>query len=144
MKAVMVLPYDNGIQFPGLPEDTQVDFCILSYAPPSSDIAPYVLAEIRAEGADVDTLAGQANCLYLCEVTEEGYSVEPLAPTDRVKIRNKISLLIDGALYGLLNAAIQASQNRSELVFAIAQNAFFRDDNYMYMREQDVRGAGLG
>ena len=144
MKAVMVLPYDNGIQFPGLPEDTRPDFCILSYAPPPPVTAPYILAEIRADSADIDTLKAQADCLYLCEVTENGYVTDPLAAQDRNEVRAKCAALFTGATYGLLNAAIQASQNRSDLVMAIAKNAFFRNEDKDFMLDEDMKGAGLG
>lgn len=144
MKALMILPYDNGIQFPGLSEDVTPDYCIISYAPPPDGTAPYVLAEIRADSADVDTLKAEATCLFLAEVTQEGYSLDPLTPTERNAIRTKCDSLFDGDLYGQLNAAIQASQNREELVFSIAEKAFFRNAQKTFMREQDVRGAGLG
>jgi len=144
MKAIFVLPFDNGIQFPGLPAETQPDFCILSYAPPPPGTAPYVLAEIRADAADIDILKAEATCLYLCEVTADGYSPDALQPTERTAVRTKCASLFDGALYGQLNAAIQASQNRTDLVFAIARNAFFRNVQKAFMQDADLRGAGLG
>lgn len=144
MKAILVLPFDNGIQFPGL-VDIQPDFCTLSYTPPPIGTAPYVLAEIRTDTANVDILATQPNVLYLCEVTEDGYVPAPLTAQDRNNIRAKVaSMGFTGAQYGLLNAAIQASQNNSDLVYALAENAFFRTNQKDFMREQDLRGAGLG
>ena len=144
MKAMFVLPYDNGIQFPGLGEDVRPDYCIVSYAPPPPGTAQFVLAEIRTDAGNVDILKAPANCLYLAEVTEEGYSTDALIPTERNAIRTKCATLFTGAIYGLLLAAILSSQNRTDLVYALATKAFFRNVAKDFMTEADLRGAGLG
>ena len=145
MKAILVLPFDEGIQFPGLGEDVTPDYCIISYAPPPAGTAPYCLAEIRTDSANIDILKAEATCLFLAEVTEEeGYVPDPLKATDRTAIRAKCASLFEGSLYGNLNAAIQASQNRGDLVYALAEKAFFRNNNKDFMQEQDIKGAGLG
>ena len=140
MNAMFILPFDGSIQFPGLPEDAQVGFCILSYAP-----AAYVLAEITTTQAHITTLTAQADCLFLCNVIidEDGKSFEttPLVPQERVAIVNKVKAM---GLPALVNAAIQASQNRSDLVYAIAYKAMTRNVQGDLMIEEDVKGQGLG
>lgn len=150
-RAMMILPFENGgIQFPNIDPETQVSFCIISYAPPPPDTAPYVLAMIDSEQSIIDSLTNESNCLFMANVIrdEEGgqdFEPAPLSPTDRNAIRAKVALMgFEGAQYGLVNAAIQASQNNSELVYNLGKAAFFRTVEKDFMRDQDIRGAGLG
>ena len=144
MNAMMIVPFLNGApSFPRLPEDAQVGFMTLSYTP-----ATYALVEITTTQANVDILTAQPNCLFLCNVIydEEGgksFETTPLAPTDRVAIVNKVKAM-DFDNLGLINAAIQASQNRSDLVYALAYKAMTRNVQGDLMTEQDVKGQGLG
>lgn len=146
MNALFVVPFSNGApQFPGLPEETNVSFMTISYSPPPAGTAPYVLVELSTTPANVTTLTNRADCLYLCTVTEEGYTADALTAPQRVAIVNKIQAMgFTGAQYGLLNAAIQSSQNRGDLAYAIGTKAFFRNVAKEFMLESDMRGAGLG
>ena len=105
-----------------LPVDSVASFAVLSYAPPPLS-CPYVLAELSADQALIDTLAARPDCLLLCYVTEEGFETAPLAPQERVTIRNKIAAMEFPNL-GRINAAMQASQNKAELANKLAAAAF--------------------
>jgi len=150
-RAMMILPFENGsIQFPDLPQDANVSFCIISYAPPPAGTAPYCLAMIDTEQANIDSLRGEPNCLFMANVirNEDGgqeFETEALAGPARNAIRLKVEAMgFTGAQYGLVNAAIQASQNRDELVYSLGKAAFFRDDAANHMEDKHIRGAGLG
>ena len=143
MNAMMIVPFENGSpSFPGLPEDAQVGFMTLSYTP-----ATYALVEITTTQANVDILTAQPSCLFLCNVIEvdggKVFETTPLAPTDRVNITKKVKDM-DFDNLGLINAAIQASQNRSDLVYALAYKAMTRNVEGDLMIEEDVKGQGLG
>ena len=147
MNYIMILPFNNGsIQFPGLAEDEpRPSFSIISYAPPPAGAAPYVLAEISTTQANVDILSARPDCLYMSRRDEEGYVTETLPAQERNAVRAKIAAMgFTGAAYGLLNAAIQASQNRADLVVAIGTKAFFRNVDKEFMNEAEVRGGRLG
>jgi len=150
MNAMMVVPFENGSpQFPGLPENAQVGFCTISYSPPPAGTAPYVLVELTTTQTNIDILTARPDCLFLANVIidDDGkyWDTAPLLPTERNAIRAKVADMgFTGSQYGLLNAAIQSSQNREELVFALGTKAFFRDKDADFMAESDMIGAGLG
>ena len=142
MKAIMVVPWGSGSpSFPGIePEEIQ-GYTVGSYAPPPPGMPPYALVWLTATTAAIASLTAHADCLYVCDITEDGFVTEPISPQKRVAIKNKINNLgFEGAPFGLLNAAIQASQNREELAFAIATKAFFRSVDKEFMTEENVRG----
>lgn len=140
--ARMVVPWSNGN--PAFPGVEQVEYVVVSYAPPPPGTANYVLVEMRASQADIDALAARADCLFICAVTEDGFVATALSPTDRNNIVSKIqSMGFTGAIYGLLVAAIQASQNRGALAVNLSTAAFFRNVSRDYMTEADVRGGML-
>ena len=113
----------GGPLYPGLAEDESVKgYGGISYTPPPID-CPYVLAEVWADQAIIDALAAQPNCLLICYVTEAGFETAPLAPQERVTIRNKIAAMEFPNL-GRINAAMQASQNKAELANKLAAAAF--------------------
>ena len=148
MRAMFILPFANGRpQFPGLAEDAQVGFCTISYSPPPLDTPQYVLVEIETEQANIDILAARADCLLMCNVIidEDGkqYDTDPITPTDRVAIRNKIAAMgWTGEQLGLINAAIQASQNSAELVYKLGTKAFIRNVNKDLLIDADITGQG--
>lgn len=144
--ALFVVPFNNGsVQFPGIPENSQVEFCAIGYIPPPAGTAPYAFVELKTTQPIIDILTSRTDCLYVTTITETGYVATPLSATQRNQIRDKINAMgFTGAQYGLLNAAIQSSQNRSELALAIGTKAFFRDINKNAMINQDIAGGGLG
>ena len=124
-----------------LPVDSVASFAVLSYAPPPLT-CPYVLAELSADQALIDTLAARPDCLLLCYVTEEGFTPNPIAPTARVAITKKIKDM-DFPNLGLINAAIQASQNTALLAVKLAEKAFYRNVEQEYMTEAEILGGML-
>jgi hypothetical protein len=144
-KAIMVVPFSNGsAQFPGVNQETDpVSWVCSAYVPPPPGAAPYALVMLNTTNAAIILLSGRADCLFICNVLEDGsYEPTPLTPTQRNDIRAKIAAMgFTGAQYGLLNAAIQASQNRSVLAFAIATKAFYRNINKDAMTDSNLIGA---
>ena len=137
----IILPYD-GSEPPALPGGAAFNaMAIISYYPPPAAV-PYYLAELSASQAVIDALAARPDCLLLCYVTEEGFTPNPIAPTARVAITKKIKDM-DFPNLGLINAAIQASQNTAELAVKLATKAFARHVDGTLMTESDVLGGYL-
>jgi len=143
-KALMVLPFSNNQISVDL--NSATGWVVGSYAPPPPGTAPYVLVWLEADQSLIDTLSARSNCLFICSRDENGdFETAEIAPQQRNAVRAKINAMgFTGSQYGLLNAAIQSSQNRSELAFKLANKAFFRDVNKTPMTEDDVRGTRQG
>lgn len=145
-KAIMVLPFSSGsVQYPGL-TDLQRAACswvCASYAPPPPGTAPYALVLLATTQAIIDILTARADCLYICALNEDGsYDTKDLLAAERNAIRTKVNAMgFTGATYGLLNAAIQSSQNRGELADKLATRAFFRNIKKEFMSNADLRGS---
>lgn len=150
-KCLIILPWSSGsVSFPGLTESelSQVTgYTCGSYAPPPPGAANYALVWLTASQAVIDKLSARSDCLYVCAVlldadgNQTGFETAALNATARNSVRSKLEAMgFTGAIYGLLNAAIQASQTRDDLAVAIATKAFFRDIDKTYMTVQDVRG----
>jgi hypothetical protein len=154
--ARFVVPFASGAPvFPGVPEFEpgvtessprvqSVSWVILSYAPPPADAPQYVLVELKASAANIAILTVRPECLFLCDVTEQGFTADSLTGAQRNSIRVKIeSMGFVGAQYGLLNAAIQASSNRAELVVKLSLAAFYRSADRSFMTELDVLAGAM-
>ena len=147
-KCVMIVPW--GVGQPDFKGQTVTGYVCASYVPPLAGAANYVLVWMSAAQTVIDTLAARTDCLLVCNIVKdanggENFETAALTATQRNTVRTKIANMgFSGAAYGLLNAAIQASQNRDALAFAIATRAFYRDTAKHFMTDADVAGTFLG
>lgn len=142
--ARMIVPFSSGsAQFPGV-DASKVSYVCVSYVPPPPGTAPYALVELNAPQDVIDALAARPDCLYLCAATEAGFDAAPLPAVSRSAIRAKIEAMgFKGAQYGLVNAAVQASQNRDELVIKLGEAAFFETADKKPLSKQANRDSML-
>jgi len=143
-KCLMVLPFSNGNISTDL--SRVASWVIGSYAPPPAGTAPYVLVWLDADQTVINTLTARTDCLFICNRNDDGsFETANIMATARNAVRTKIANMgFTGSQYGLLNAAIQSSQNRTELAYALATKAFFRDADKTPMTQEDVMGTRQG
>lgn len=144
-KAIIVVPWLNGsAQFPGI-DSAQVSWVCASYVPPLAGTPAYALVEISATQAIIDILTARSDCLFICSLDENGFDKTATTATQRNAVVTKIQAMgFTGAQFGLLNAAIQSSRNRSDLAVAIATKAFYRNTKKDFMTDRDLYGAAVG
>ena len=94
----------------------------------------YAAVWVVAPQAILDILKAQANTLFVISLDNENKWVSiPLAPQARVQIVNKLkSFGYDGGRFGLINAAIQASQNSTQAAVIILTQIYAIEDPFVY------------
>ena len=150
MSAIVILPvlraYNeiDGVQvlasltldLPGLTTEqaAQVSINNPSAMPPLDSEPDYAAVWVVAPQAILDILKAQANTLFVISLDNENKWVSiPLAPQARVQIVNKLkSFGYDGGRFGLINAAIQASQNSTQAAVIILTQIYAIEDPFVY------------
>lgn len=140
-KCLMVVPWGiSRPQFPGVDESLINGWTCGSYVPPPE--GNHVLVWLNADQSVIDTLSSRNDCLYICLISDDGIiETTAIGANERNAVATKVRNM---GLPGLVNAAIQSSQNRSQLAFALATKGFYRNKTKDPMTELDVRGTAIG